>query len=339
MEEINAELENILQTFVGVTEKSGNLKNEYKQEILLAVKKARYIFSKINNKFEDNHKELKRLTTELNNKESGIASHSTRTYSATLRSNTDAKRAVATFSVIVGSKLNQGADCIKSELKSKINPTDIKVGIKAVKTLRSGKILIQSTSKEDIKILNDNINSTCETLESNISRRKNPRLVIYNIPEEVNIDNAASIISLQNSELNISPDEIKPKFVYENRKKAKNIVIELSPEARKKIIDKKLKLGWEICKNEDYIRVNRCFKCSKYNHSSINCQGKITCPNCAQEHDKRDCKAKIEEYRCINCTNWNNYNKDKLNTNHSSLDRACERYKAALIKIKQNINY
>ena len=174
MEEINAELENILQTFVGVTEKSGNLKNEYKQEILLAVKKARYIFSKINNKFEDNHKELKRLTTELNNKESGIASHSTRTYSATLRSNTDAKRAVATFSVIVGSKLNQGADCIKSELKSKINPTDIKVGIKAVKTLRSGKILIQSTSKEDIKILNDNINSTCETLESNISRRNNP---------------------------------------------------------------------------------------------------------------------------------------------------------------------
>jgi hypothetical protein len=36
----------------------------------------------------------------------------------------------------------------------------------------------------------------------------------------------------------------KPKFVFEDRKKHKNLVIEVNSETRKRLVDRKLKLGW-----------------------------------------------------------------------------------------------
>jgi len=49
----------------------------------------------------------------------------------------------------VSSEESKSADTIKGILKSHINPTEIKVGINALKTLRNGKVQIEAQNKED----------------------------------------------------------------------------------------------------------------------------------------------------------------------------------------------
>jgi phage FluMu protein Com len=73
---------------------------------------------------------------------------------------------------------------------------------------------------------------------------------------------------------------------------------------------------------EDHVAVNRCLKCSRYNHRASNCRGEETCPLCTGGH--KDCTASSGDYKCINCVNFNKYNGNaKVCENHSYLDKSC----------------
>jgi hypothetical protein len=76
--------------------------------------------------------------------------------------------------------------------------------------------------------------------------------VIYNIPEEVNPENAEQIITTQNPELMLNARKIVPKFMYRGKRNARNMVIEVGPQTRQKILSTKLKTGWHICNARDY---------------------------------------------------------------------------------------
>jgi hypothetical protein len=79
------------------------------------------------------------------------------------------------FRLTVTAKGNQTADAIKGLLKSKINPTEMKVGINTFKSLKNGRVLIQTNSKQEIELLEKDINAKCEgQLEANIHKLKTP---------------------------------------------------------------------------------------------------------------------------------------------------------------------
>jgi hypothetical protein len=81
----------------------------------------------------------------------------------------------------------------------------MKVGICAFRSLWDGRVLLETKSKEEIGLLHTNINDKCShLLEANILKLRNPNLVIYSVPEEVTVENAAEIISIQNPELNLN---------------------------------------------------------------------------------------------------------------------------------------
>ena len=83
------------------------------------------------------------------------------------------------FKLTVKAKEDQSSEIIKGLLKSKINPTEIKVGINTFKSLKKGKVLIETNSKEEIEALGKVINVKCgDKLEANIHILRNPRLVI-----------------------------------------------------------------------------------------------------------------------------------------------------------------
>lgn len=65
------------------------------------------------------------------------------------------------FKLTVKSKESQSPDTIKDLLKSKINPTKIKVGINSLKSLRDGRVLIETGSKEEVETLTRDINEKC----------------------------------------------------------------------------------------------------------------------------------------------------------------------------------
>jgi hypothetical protein len=137
---------------------------------------------------------------------------------------------------------------IKLRLKKNIIPTDIKVGIKAVKTLRDRGIIIERCSEEEINSLSSEINTKLgEQLEIIKHKLGNPRLIIYNVSEEITTENVAAIIKVQNPEAIANGEDTEAKFRFKTRKGRLNIVMEVGPSTRMQILQSKLKTGWEMC--------------------------------------------------------------------------------------------
>jgi hypothetical protein len=165
-------------------------------------------------------------------------------------------------------------------------------------------------------------------------------LVICNVPEDITILNVEETIIGQNPELNLNKGDITAKFQHLTKRLTRNLVIEVSALTRRKLSQKKIKLGWIICGVGDYLVANRCFKCSKFNHRARECRGTEICPHCSGNHALKDCSALPEDYICINCHTYNTHHKDaKVSYNHSSLDRKCPSLKAVLDKYRQNTDY
>ena len=115
-----------------------------------------------------------------------------------------------------------------------------------------------------------------DELEPVLHRWRNPRLIIRNTPQDITTKNIE-----QNPDLYLQSGDIIAKFCYTTKKLTRNLVVEVNAQTRKTLMQRKVKLGWTICKVEDYLVPNRYFKCSKYNHRQQDCRGEETCPHCA----------------------------------------------------------
>jgi hypothetical protein len=258
-------------------------------------------------------------------------------YSEALKGKTTHK----VYKLTVTSRDNQTADTIKEMLKSQINPTEIKVGIRSIKTLRDGRVQIETGTNQEAETLTNSIRDKLgDKMDTNIQRPRKPRLKINNIPEEISTDNIEDSIIAQNPEIGLEKGEINPKFTYGTKRHTRNIVIEVNSQTRKKLIHNRVKLGWVNCRIEDYLSATRCFKCSRFNHRMRDCRGTETCALCTGNHNLKECKAQPAEYKCINCRTYNHHNKNtKTNENHSSLDRKCPSMMAIIEKYKRNTEY
>ena len=245
------------------------------------------------------------------------------------------------FNVIVKAKSKQTPEYIKTVIKTKVNPIKMKVGISTFKALRNGDMLIQAGNKTDMEVICNTINEKCgNELDARSSKLRNPRLIVFNVPGEMDLTNLKNAIIEQNSEINLQEGDFEPKFVFKDKRKDSNLVMEVNPETRKKLLGQKIKIGWHMCYNDDYIKINRCFKCNKYNHRASDCTGELSCPFCAGNHSMRECRATREQYRCTNCFKFNTFNtKMPVNENHSALDKNCSAYKIMMKKYIANTNY
>jgi hypothetical protein len=59
------------------------------------------------------------------------------------------------YTLTLKSTDNQPPDMIKKLLKSKVNPTEIKVGITSLKSLRDGRVMIEASGKNEIETLGE----------------------------------------------------------------------------------------------------------------------------------------------------------------------------------------
>jgi hypothetical protein len=230
---------------------------------------------------------------------------------------------------------------IKSQLKNSINPTEIKVGIKALKTIKDKCLIIETESEEESSILYAEIrNKLGEKIDIYQNKLRNPRVIIYSVQEETTVDNIAVTIKAQNPEIITTDDTIAPKFRFQNKRGRYNIVMEVGPRTCQKMMQHKLKIGWNICKAADYLTPTRCFKCSRFNHKHYECKGEDTCPHCTGTHKMKECTAAISEQKCINCMDYNKHSKErKINENHSAMSKACPSLQAVLKRYRENIQY
>jgi hypothetical protein len=135
-------------------------------------------------------------------------------------------------------------------------------------------------------------------------------MVIYNVPQDINMENLEENILTQNPELVLILGDIVTKFSYRTKRGLANMVIEVCSGTRKKLLHTKLKLGWFISSADDYLVPRRCFNCSRHQ----DCRGEETCPLCDGGHKLKKCTAPAAHYKCINCVTFNRYRKrEKIN--------------------------
>jgi len=302
-----------------------------------SVSSLRGVYNTIMANLEEKTKKIENLEcqmkTTIYDVELEAASHikKKRLYSEAPSGNQQKRAEQKTFKLTVKSKSGHSIEHMKTLVQTKVNPADMKIGITTFKDLRNWRLLIETHNKQEIDALSKTINEMCgEELEASTPRHRNPRLIIYNVPDELNIENAKELIMKQNSKLCIEKEDLTPRYLFKEKRKANNLVIEVNSMTRMKFLGKKIKLGWNMCNVDDYTKINRCYKCSKFNHRAQDCKGELTCPICAENHSLWECKA---SYKCINCTNLNKYNqKLPINAKHSSLDNSCSCYQNILPK-------
>jgi hypothetical protein len=118
------------------------------------------------------------------------------------------------------SKENQLADIVKKILTSSIDPIEMKIGIRTFKGLQDGNVLIKADTKIDIEIYHQIRNKCGERLETNAQKMKNPRFILYNIPDEIIPENSEEITIAQNR-TSIEKGRCNNKFHHQIQKECK----------------------------------------------------------------------------------------------------------------------
>jgi hypothetical protein len=110
-------------------------------------------------------------------------------------------------------------DSIKQLLKTNINPSEIKVGVKTFKSCNGG-VIIETNSKEQIEALDQEIRAKCgNELEVRVHTRRKPWLIIINVPEDISTNNTEDTILRQNPDLSLQKGNTEAKFIYVTKKK------------------------------------------------------------------------------------------------------------------------
>jgi hypothetical protein len=118
-----------------------------------------------------------------------------RLFTESLSGNQQRRPEHKTFNLTVKSKGSRNIEYMKTHVKTNMNPVEVKIEITTFKGLRNGRLLIETQNKKEIDALSKTINEKCgEELEASTPRRRNPRLIIYNVPDELNIENAKELI-------------------------------------------------------------------------------------------------------------------------------------------------
>ena len=88
--------------------------------------------------------------------------------------------------IITPKSSDMSGDKVRDVIKKNINPSEINVGISIFKTISKSNILIESNKKEDIDRLCCSIIEKCVSeLQAEPCKTFLPRMIIYNIPDEI----------------------------------------------------------------------------------------------------------------------------------------------------------
>ncbi|PSN46678.1 hypothetical protein C0J52_06387 [Blattella germanica] len=240
---------------MNVKETSGNLKKELRNDITESVSTLRKIFINFKNQIVEQKSEIVVLEQELSKAKADLAACNVsgptarggreaswqgtprtaprqvlpstasekKTYSEVCAGIPVGKR----FKLTVKSKQNQNPEVVKKLLKQKISPTEMKIGISTFKTLKDGRILIEASTKEEISLLSADINAKCgEELAVQVPQLRNPRLIIFNTPEDFSVEGAEETIIAQNPELELQKGDIIPKFRIKTKRGNYSLIIE-----------------------------------------------------------------------------------------------------------------
>lgn len=246
--------------------------------------------------------------------------------------------------VIVIKPINeeQGSEITRRDIKTKIDPSKLAVGIENMENIKGGGVIIKcsdSSSKGVIKRKMQEVMSDNYKVEEVVKR--NPKIMIVGVEEEyVDLRDEVIIemIAEQNG-LNCKKFRVMTKYVKKTRKNIGSIIVETEPESYREIMKLgKLKMGWRICNIHDYVNIVRCYKCAGFNHLAKDCTNDKICFNCADKHEEMvNCKS--TNLKCANCVRAVEKFNVRIDVKHCATDVNCPCYKKELERVNNRISY
>jgi hypothetical protein len=249
----------------------------------------------------------------------------------------------------------QTSDKTKQDLIQSIDPVQIKVGVKTLRKVRNGGVIIKAGTDRDINAIRAELSSSSIASDYNVRapKKRNPRLRIFHAPACQSQDTESrrafdleilKAIYKQNESVETAYPDFKGFeadiriVLHQNtiRGDSQHLIIETSPKLRRIMTEcVKLKIMWSVCEAQDFILVTRCFKCHGFGHLAKACIATDeTCGYCAEKHKSGTCPHRPDksEHQCANCIHEKERSKNmNINANHTAYDDNCpmlQRYKA-----------
>ncbi|GFY59706.1 uncharacterized protein TNIN_314531 [Trichonephila inaurata madagascariensis] len=144
-----------------------------------------------------------------------------------------------------------------------------------MRTINKNCVLVQFVTKKDEDRFLNVIKEKTNTLQVCSPRKRNPNVLLKNLPNEISDHEVLWLLKEQNLELEEEKqlwEETKICFTLKKFKNSWHLVLEMNPTYQKLCLNMNfLRVNWNICKIEDFIAINRCFKCLGYNHKAADC--------------------------------------------------------------------
>lgn len=269
----------------------------------------------------------------INNQEAGVK----RSYSEAASMNQEAVLIIRPWE----GKNGSSSEKTKRDIKSKIDVSKLGVGITKMKKVNKGAVVVGCENKIQAEMLKEKVtNDLGEEYVIQAPKKRRLKIRIFDVDRE-DVENEQEFWQKIEEQNGFRKDSIRGKIVHKSMKggfQRATVIMEVDDETHEKLLkEEKVKIGWNICKVQDYIGILRCFKCCGYYHFAKDCKREETCGKCMGKHATKDCKS--EQRNCVNCAEKSKNLKIKnMNSDHSAFDSGCPYYKKELEKLRNKRN-
>ncbi|GFU00607.1 retrovirus-related Pol polyprotein from type-1 retrotransposable element R1 [Trichonephila clavipes] len=132
-----------------------------------------------------------------------------------------------------------------------------------MRTINNNRVLVQCVSKEDKDRFLTAVKEKTNTLKVSSPKKRNPNVLLKNLPNEISDHDVLQLLKDQNPELEEKIqlwEETKICFTLKKFENSRHLVLEMNPNCRNLCLNLKfLRANWNVCKIQDFIAINRCF--------------------------------------------------------------------------------
>lgn len=225
---------------------------------------------------------------------------------------------------------NNNSEDTKRDIKNKIDVAKLGVGITKLKKVTRGAVVVGCEDERQADKLKEKVTKDLgEKYIVQAPMKKKLKIKIYDVGRE-DSENEQDFWEKIEEQNGFRKDSTVGKIIHKStneRTKKTTIIAEVNDEIYEKLLELgKVKIGWKICKVQEYIGILRCYKCCGYYHFAKDCNKKETCGNCAGQHVTKECRG--QEKKCVNCEEKiKNFKIKNLKSNHSAYDNDYPCYK------------
>lgn len=217
------------------------------------------------------------------------------------------------------------------EIRAKVNPTDTRTEIRAIRRTRSGEVLVElGREKGDKVAFGEALRRSLGGLATVRSLEPKESVEIRDLDDLTTVDEVTAAVIGATGGLAEHP---AVSITKSNSRAQRMAIVTLSAkEARQLAAAQHIKIGWVSCRVRQRLNVPRCFRCLSYGHHANTCNGpnrSHLCFKCMKpDHKSKDCSS--PEY-CALCAEVSTGQEDP---DHVAGSRKCRVFRCALERSK-----